>query len=316
MTEKDITIGISRCLLGQGVRFDGGHKKNNYATNILSNYFELKAICPEVESGMTIPRPTIHLRGSQDKPILVEVMKPENDHTEQMETFSKNKVKQLDNLSGFILKSKSPTCGMERVKIYQETPKQPLMGVGLFAKELMAHYPLLPVEEEGRLNDNTLRENFIERIFVYHRWNKIVTNQLTAKSLLNFHTEHKLTLLAHHQQTYRDLGKELADLKGKDIIAFSKDYITKFMKGMKNKANRKSHTNVLMHIQGYFKNVIDGDDKAELKDSIERYLNGQLPLIVPITLLKHHLRRHQDPYLLNQRYLFPYPEELMLRNHI
>lgn len=311
-----IKIGISRCLLGQAVRFDGSHQKNSYATGILSDYFELQGICPEVESGMSIPRPTIHLRGSQDKPILVEVMKPENDHTEQMETFSKNKVKQLGNLSGFILKSKSPTCGMERVKIYQETPKQPLMGVGLFAKELMAHYPLLPVEEEGRLNDNTLRENFIERIFVYHRWNKIVANQLTAKSLLNFHTEHKLTLLAHHQQTYRELGKEMADLKGKDINKFSKGYITKFMRGMKHKANRKSHTNVLMHIQGYFKDVIDGDDKAELKDSIERYLNGQLPLIVPITLLKHHLRRHQDPYLLNQRYLFPYPEELMLRNHI
>ena len=316
MIEKKIKIGISRCLLGQGVRFDGGHKNNSYATGVLSEHFSLMGICPEVESGMSIPRPTIHLRGDPEKPRLVEVLKPLNDHTIQLVTFSKDKVKELNTLSGFILKSKSPTCGMERVKVYQETPKQPLMGVGVFAKELIKQYPLLPIEEEGRLNDHKIRENFIERIFVYHRWNVLQAKGLTPKSLLNFHTEHKLTLLAHHQSTYRELGKELANLKNIEFDSFSREYINQFMAAMKNKASRKTHTNVLMHIQGYFKNLIDADDKAELKESIEQYLNGLLPLVVPITLLKHHLRKHREPYLLNQRYLFPYPEELMLRNHI
>lgn len=311
-----IKLGISRCLLGQKVRFDGGHKKFSYATELLETFFELKGICPEVESGMNIPRPTIRLVGEANSPKLVEVLKPENDHTDKMKKFSSEAVKQFSDYSGFILKSKSPSCGMERVKVYQEAPQQPLMGVGIFAKILLDAFPLMPIEEEGRLNDPTLRENFIERIFVYHRWQSTVSKDPSPKSLLDFHTEHKLTLLAHHQGTYRELGRLLADLKSVDIKDFVKTYIEQFMAAMKKTASRQTHTNVLMHIQGYFKDVIDADDKAELTQSIDRYRLGQLPLIVPITLLKHHLLKHPDEYLQKQRYLFPYPEELMLRNHI
>ena len=315
MSEK-IKIGISRCLMGQKVRFDGGHKKYHYATDLLEEFFELHGTCPEVESGMSIPRPTIRLVGKAENPRLVEVLHPENDHTENMQKFSKDAVKKMSDYSGFILKSKSPTCGMERVKVYQDVPQQPLMGAGMFANILMSTYPLMPVEEEGRLNDATIRENFIERVFVYHRWQSMVLPDPSPKKLLDFHSNHKLTLLAHHQATYRELGKELSDLKSKEMKVFIPAYIEKFMMGMKQKANRKSHTNVLMHIQGYFKEVIDADDKAELKMAIERYRLGQLPLIVPITLLKHHLLKNPDDYLQSQRYLFPYPADLMLRNHI
>lgn len=315
MTDK-IKIGISRCLLGQKVRFDGGHKQYHYATNLLEEFFELKGTCPEVESGMSIPRPTIRLIGEVDDPQLVEVMNPENEHTDSMKSFSIEAMKQFKDYSGFILKSKSPTCGMERVKVYQETPQQPKMGVGMFARVLLDTYPHMPVEEEGRLNDATIRENFIERAFVYNRWQSTVLKEPTAKSLLDFHSEHKLTLLAHHQGTYRELGRELGDLKSVNMETFINTYFEKFMTAMKQKATRKTHTNVLMHIQGYFKEVIGADDKAELVDAIERYRLGQLPLIVPVTLLKHHLLKHPDEYLQNQRYLFPYPAELMLRNHI
>ena len=311
-----IKLGISRCLLGQGVRFDGGHKKDAYVMQLLANYFSLEGVCPEVESGLPIPRPTIRLIGDPQSPKLVEVLKPEIEHTERLTTFSENKVKELDGLSGFILKSKSPTCGMERVKIYQETPKPPLQGRGLFAKALITRYPLMPIEEEGRLNDYGLRENFIERIFVYYRWQSLLKEGLTAKSLLAFHSTHKLTLLAHHQATYRELGKELADLKNIDMEVLAMSYIPRFMSAMKTVATRKNHTNVLMHVQGYFKEHIDADDKEELTQTIENYRLGLLPLIVPLTLLKHHLRKYPAPYLLEQHYLFPYPEEMMLRNHI
>lgn len=313
---KKINIGISRCLLGHKVRFDSGHKKYPYATELLSDFFNLVGVCPEVESGLGIPRPTIHLRGQPEAPRVVEVMNPENDHTDRLLKYSKEKVKAFANLSGFILKNKSPSCGMERVKVYQQAPEQPKMGVGIFAKALMEAYPLMPMEEEGRLNDPVLRENFIERIFIYYRWHTKVLTQLSAQTILDFHTEHKLILLAHHQQAYRDLGKQLADLKNKDIEHFAKIYFQQVMTAMKVKANRKSHTNVLMHIQGYFKLKIDAQDKQELSDAIERYRLAQVPLIVPITLLKHHLLKHPDEYLLKQRYLYPYPEELMLRNHI
>lgn len=302
--------------MGQKVRFDGGHKKYHYATELLSEFFDIEAICPEVESGLPIPRPTIHLRGDPESPSIVEVMNPQNEHTERLVNYSKEKVKGLDGLSGFILKNKSPTCGMERVKVYQEKPKQPKMGVGVFAKELIERYPLLPVEEEGRLNDPHIRENFVERVFVYHRWQTQVLSDPSSKSLLKFHTEHKLTLLAHHQEVYRELGRELSNLKDVNIDTYLHSYFSKFMSAMRKRANRKTHTNVLMHIQGYFKENIDGQDKAELKESIERYRDGQLPLVVPMTLLKHHLLKNPDEYLQTQRYLFPYPEELMLRNHI
>ena len=313
---RNIKVGISRCLMGKKVRYDGSHKQYHYATQVLNEFFELQLFCPEVESGMTIPRPTIHLQGSPESPEVVEVLNPHISHTERLVGFSQSKVLELGHLSGFILKNKSPTCGMERVKVYQEKPQPPKMGVGVFANALMKQYPLLPVEEEGRLNDPQLRENFIERIFVYYRWQIQVKAKPSAKALLDFHTEHKLTLLAHHQEAYRELGKMLANIKDIDLSTFLETYIEKFMNAMKQIANRKNHTNVLMHIQGYFKQQLDPQDKAELTQAIERYRIGHFPLIVPITLLKHHLMKHPDPYLQQQRYLFPYPEEMMLRNHI
>lgn len=311
-----IQLGISRCLLGQGVRFDGGHKKYGYATDLLAQYFEFIGICPEVESGLPIPRPTIRLVGEPDNPEVVEVKNQHISHTTRLKGFSEKKVKTLGKLSGFILKNKSPSCGMSRVKVYQPSPLQPKMGVGVFARALMDAFPQMPVEEEGRLNDPILRENFIERVFIYKRWQDLEQDGLTQEKLLAFHTAHKLILLAHHQGIYRQLGKFLACLKGKNLQDVANEYFPLFMKGMQKRATNKSHTNVLMHIQGYFKNNLDKMDKAELTETISRYQKGQVPLIVPMTLLKHHLLKHPDSYLQKQYYLFPYPEELMLRNRI
>jgi uncharacterized protein YbgA (DUF1722 family)/uncharacterized protein YbbK (DUF523 family) len=311
-----IKIGISHCLLGEPVRFDGGHKKHHYITGLLKGYFEFVPVCPEVESGMSVPRPTIHLRGNPNAPRLVEVLKPEIDHTDRLHNFSKENVKLYGRLSGFILKSKSPTCGFERVKVYQEKPAQPKLGQGIFARYLSEAYPLLPIEEEGRLNDFRLRENFIERVFSYHRFQTLMKEGGSAQAIIQFHTEHKLTLLAHSEKIYRELGKKLSNVKGVDLKKFAEEYITLFMTGMKKLTNIKTHANVLMHIQGYFKPHLDKADKAELSEAINNYRLGLVPLIVPIVLLKHYLRRFPDDYLLKQYYLFPYPEELMLRNHI
>ena len=311
-----ITLGISSCLLGEKVRCDGGHKKSDYVVNLLCDYFDFMPVCPEVDIGLGIPRPAIRVYGDKRNPRLVDAKNETIDYTDKMRHYSEQKVAEFDSVSGFILKSKSPTCGMERVKVYQGKGIQPKLGRGLFAEKLMSRYPLLPVEEEGRLNDYKLRENFIERVFIYHRWQRLVKNGLTAQSLIQFHTEHKLTLMAHHEVTYRNLGKKMANLKGANLSEFAEHYIDIFMQAMKKIATNKKHANVLMHLLGYFKKELSHDDKAELLHTIDEYRNYRLPLVVPVTLIKHYLRKYPDDYLTHQRYLFPYPEELMLRNHI
>ncbi|WED42731.1 YbgA family protein [Legionella cardiaca] len=313
---KSIIIGISHCLLGMPVRFNGGHKKDDYITDVLAHYFDFYPICPEVESGMGVPRPALHLEGDPKYPRLVEALNPQIDHTAKLQQFCQNRIKDLQHLSGFILKNKSPSCGWKNVKIYQSAPLPPKIGQGIFANFLEKYYPFLPIEEEGRLRDFRLRENFIERVFCYRRFQELTKNNLNKQSIVAFHTEHKLTLLAHNETIYRELGKKVADLKHIATEQFAHEYLALFMEGMKKIATLKTHSNVLQHIQGYFKEKIDAGDKAELHETIMAYQSGKVPLIVPVILIKHHLRRHPESYLLKQRYLFPYPEEMMLRNHI
>lgn len=311
-----IYIGVSSCILGEKVRFDGGHKKSTYVCGLLDSYFDFVSVCPEVGMGMGIPRPTIRLVGDPKFPRLVEVLKPSHDHTEGMLDYCQKKVTKLSHLSGFILKSKSPTCGLERVKVYQQEGQQPLMGQGLFAKTLTETYPLLPVEEDGRLNDFKLRENFIERLFIYHRWQTLQAAELNANALLQFHTLHKLTLLAHDEAIYRELGQLIANLKQRPLAEIADEYFKRLMQAMSVIATPKKHANVLMHSLGYLKTLIGSKDKQELLKAIDEYRLGRLPLIVPITLLKHHLMHHNVSYLQDQTYLNPYPQEMMLRNHI
>ncbi|RMX03397.1 DUF1722 domain-containing protein [Legionella jordanis] len=309
-------IGISSCLLGEKVRFDGGHKRDDYICSLLANYVKFLPICPEVAIGMGIPRPPVRLVGNPQNPRMIEINHPEKDYTSKMLEFAKESMVQLQYVSAYILKSKSPSCGWKRVKVYQSEGKQPQLSQGLYAKILEKTYPNLPIEEEGRLMDPRLRENFIERLFIYKEWQELLENGLNPSSLIAFHTRHKLSLLAHHPLSYSRLGRALSQLDKENFAILAEAYISELMQALKFIATPKKHANVLQHCFGYFKKVLPREDKEELLESIDNYRLGLIPLIVPITLLNHHLRHHAQPYLENQSYLAPYPAELMLRNHI
>jgi len=311
-----IRIGISSCLLGEEVRFDKGHKRDGFITGTLTRYFEFVPVCPEVAIGMGVPREPIRLVGEPESPRAVGVRSESLDVTEALAEYGRRMAGELDPLSGYVFKSGSPSCGMERVKIYAGKGPASKNGVGLYAREIMRAQPLLPVEEEGRLNDPVLRENFIERVFAYRRWQKVVEAGLTPAGLVAFHTAHKLSLMAHGAEPLRRLGRLVADAGRRSIGELSEEYIRGFMEAMKRRATRKRHANVLMHLMGYLKGRLESEDKAELRELIDAYRLGYVPLVVPITLLNHHFRRHPDPYVAGQVYLEPHPKELMLRNHV
>ena len=258
-------------------------------------------------------RPTVRLNGKRHAPDLVFVKDESHTLTEEMNSFAVEKVEKLSQLDGYILKKGSPTCGMERVKVYQGHGKPPKLGIGLFAKALIDRYPLLPIEEEGRLNDPVLRENFIERVFLYKKLKSLCAKP-SAKALVQFHTVHKFSLMSHSTEEYKKIGQIVSNIDKAKINEFCQQYMTQMMKAFKLKANKRKHTNVLQHIYGYLKDLIDELDRVEMREVIEQYRMGNLPLIVPITLLRHHVNRTQQEYIKDQVYLFPYPNELMLRN--
>ena len=315
-SERPIRVATSSCLLGEEVRFNGGHKHNGYLTRTLARYFELIPFCPEVAIGLGVPRPPIRLVSVDGHVRALGVADPSLDVTADLLEYGQTVASQLGDVSGYILKRASPSCGMERVKIYSSEGMPVDSGAGLYAQTIMQTLPLLPVEEEGRLMDPVLRENFIERVFVYHRWQSLCDSGMTAAKLVDFHTNHKFSLLAHDEASYRELGKIVAEAGSGDLPQLTEHYAMLLMTAMKKRATRKLHSNVLMHIMGFLKEKIDTDDKTELLDEIDKYRHGQIPLIVPVTLLKHHLRRYPDPYISRQFYLKPHPEELMLRNSL
>jgi len=312
-----IRVGISACLLGQEVRFDGGHKRDRYITDTLGKFFEWVPVCPEVEMGLGTPRETLRLEGDPQAPRLV-FAKTGEDQTDGMQAWANSRLGRLvrANLSGYILKSDSPSCGMKRVRVYRATGAPNKDGVGLFARALMDRFPLLPVEEEGRLHDLPLRENFVERVFSYRRWRELVAGGLTRGKLVAFHTAHKLLLLAHNPKHYTELGRLVAGAKGLSPRGLEARYGALFMAGLAVKATARKHTNVMQHILGYLKRDLDAREKTELLSVMADYHRGLVPLVVPLTLMKHHLARVAVPYLQDQVYLNPHPKELMLRNHV
>jgi uncharacterized protein YbgA (DUF1722 family)/uncharacterized protein YbbK (DUF523 family) len=315
--DEPIRLGISSCLLGAKVRFDGGHKQDRYLTDVLGEWFRWLPVCPELEIGLGVPRPSIHLVQGEPHPHLVEPKSGE-DLTERMEGYSRAKVEELGtrDLDGYILKRASPSCGMERVKVFGEGGMPSKEGVGVFARILMARWPLLPVEEEGRLNDPMLRERFIEHVFCRHRWRTLVRRGLTRRSLIAFHTAHKLLLRAHNEAGYGRLGRLVAAAgKVPDAELFAR-YEEEFNRVLQSRATRKRHANVLYHALGYLKEALDPFEKQEAVALIEDYRNELVPLVVPITLLRHHVAKHGIPYLKGQLYLEPHPRELMLRNRV
>ena len=312
---SELKIGVSSCLLGNEVRFDGGHKHDRYLTWTLSNYFTFVPVCPEVECGLSIPREAMRLTGDPEKPTLV-TNKTGINHTDRMINWAKKKVVELENesLCGFIFKNRSPSSGMERVKVYDKNNVPRSIGVGLFARAFMDHFPLLPVEEEGRLHDILLRENFIESIFVYKRWRDVVASA-SAAGLVDFHSRHKLLLMAHSEKHCRLMGKMIAQAGKLDLDELISQYQESLMAAMRLKPTIKKHVNVLMHMMGYFKKQISADEKQELLSVLNQFHEGIVPLIVPITLLNHYIRKFNEPYLNSQYYLNPHPLELKLRNH-
>lgn len=307
-----IRIGISACVLGDQVRYDGGHKRLPFASDELSRHFDFVKICPEQAIGMGVPRPTIRLVGNPDNPRLIGSTDSSLDVTDKMTAFARDTAATLDYISGYILCAKSPSCGMERVPVYSDKGDGlGKIGVGLFAKQLMAAQPLLPVEENGRLNDVHLRENFVLRVVAYSRWQTMMSDGLTAKRLQDFHRRHKFLLLAHNQAIYRELGPIVAEAG--DVNDLADRYIHKFMQAIRHPASIKNHTNTLMHIQGFFKEHLDADDKAQLSAVIKDYAAGLLPLLVPVEMLGMFLKKYQIDYLLDQYYFTPYPRDLKLR---
>ncbi len=314
--EGKIKLGISSCLLGNKVRFDGGHKFDPFLANILGQYADYVPVCPEVESGFPVPREAFRLVGDPDRPRLL-TRQSGLDATPQMERWIAGKLPQLEKagLCGFIFKSRSPSSGMERVKVYNDKGMAEKKGVGIFARALMDRLRLLPVEEEGRLQDIGLRENFIERIFAYRRWRELAAGGATAGKLVDFQRRHKYLLMAHSPEMTRRLGKLVAAAGTRPLSGILPEYEELLMTALKQKATVRKHVNVLQHMLGYFKKQLDDFDKREMLGLIEKYHQNLVPLIVPVTLLKHYIDKFQEPYLKDQYYLDPHPLELKLRNH-
>jgi uncharacterized protein YbgA (DUF1722 family)/uncharacterized protein YbbK (DUF523 family) len=312
---QKIRVGISSCLLGEEVRFDGGHKNNPYIVGTLGQYFEFTPFCPEVDIGLGTPREPIRLVVAEDGTRCVGTKTESLDVTDQLTVSADNQKSWQQDIFGYILKKDSPSCGMERVKQYRGGGVE-RTGVGVFAGRLMQNFPLLPVEEEGRLGDPVLRENFIQRVFIYQRWSRLCSEGISRAALTGFHARHKLILMSHDQNRARELGRELSESSSRDLQEYAGSYISNLMAILKIKATRGNHVNVLQHIQGYLKKQLAGDDKRELSDAIEQYRLGYLPLIVPVTLLRHHFMKYPDEYIDQSYYMCPYPNELMLLNSL
>ena len=311
-------IGVSACLLGDEVRFDGGHKRDSFLTEILSPHVEFVRVCPEVEVGMGTPRETLRLVRAAGGDIRMVTTRTAIDHTDAMKRWARRRLHQLEaeNLSGYILKKDSPSCGMERVKVVGGTGTPQRNGRGIFAEALMTAFPNLPIEEEGRLNDPLRRENFIERVFTYQRLRYFFTGRWTVAAVVALHAAHEMTLLAHAPAVYAELGRVVAAARSTPRDTLREQYESRFMRALAVVATTRRHTNVLRHMAGHLKTFLGNAARQELLESIDEYRRGLLPLLVPLTLIRHQVRTHGVACLANQTYLDPHPRELMLRNHV
>jgi len=315
--DEPIRIGISSCLLGEEVRFDGGHKRDSFLVDTFGRWVEWVPVCPEVEIGLGTPRPTMRLE-RRGPTIRLITLKTGEDHTGAMTAFSRRRADQLaqEDLVGYVLKKDSPSCGTERVKVYDQHGTPARSGVGLYAEALEARFPLLPVEEEGRLSDPRLRDNFVERVFAYRRLRTFFSGRWTIGGLVTFHTAHKLLIMSHSTVAYQNLGRLVAAARTLGRATLRERYERGFMEALRSIATPRRHANVLQHMIGHFRAKLDPASRQELVSCADEYRRGLLPLIVPIALIRHHVRAQGVDYLAGQLYLEPHPKELMLRNHV
>lgn len=311
-----IRIGVSSCLLGQQVRHDGGHKRSRFITDVLARYLQFEPVCPELAIGLGVPREPIRLQGRPEAPRAVGTRTPERDVTGALDDYGTAQARHLQGISGYLFKSKSPSCGMERVKLYDSNGVPSNTGRGIYAAAIMRALPLLPTEEEGRLNDPALRENFLERLFAYRRWQELLENGPSAAALVDFHTRHKLMLLAHSRRRLTELGRLVARAGSAPAGELADRYGREFMAALAEPAPRTGHADVLHHLQGYLKRALAAEDRRELAAIIDDYRRARVPLIVPVTLMRHHFRRHPDAYVARQFYLTWAPADLGLWNQV
>ncbi|MFH1071657.1 MAG: DUF523 and DUF1722 domain-containing protein [Candidatus Glassbacteria bacterium] len=315
--EDKLRIGIATCLLGEKVRYDGGHKYDPFLVETLGRWVEYVPVCPEYECGLGVPREALRLVGDPENPRLMTI-RTGIDLTGRMKQWGRKRLKELEaeRLCGYIFKSRSPSSGLERIKVYAEKGVPSNQGMGLWARMFTAHFPALPVQDEGRLHDPALRENFIERIFVMKRWREMNAEGRSLGALVDFHTRHKLLVMSHSVEGYRRLGKLVAAGKGKPSKELFAEYLDGLSEALKLRSTLRKNRNVLNHLLGYFKKELSADEKFELLEVIESYALGHVPLIVPMTLVNHYVRKYGQPYLEKQYYLNPHPLELKLRNHV
>ncbi len=317
MNDNEIRIGVSACLLGDKVRYDGGHKHKRLLTDVIGEFLTLVKVCPEAEVGMGIPRETVHLEGPPEAQRMVGTRSGE-DWTVRMNTYARKRVRELDDddLCGFVFKKSSPSCGVWRVKLFNEHGMPHPQGRGLFAAEYLKRNPLMPVEEEGRLNDARLRENFLERVFAFHRLKTLFAGRWKRGDVVAFHAREKYLLMAHSTKHYKELGRLVARIKEFTPAAFRDEYMPLFMEAMAVKTTVRKHVNALQHVAGHLRGVIGEEQRARIRAVIGDYKAGIVPLVVPMTLLQHYIDVHAIPYVSDQMYLNPHPKELMLRNHV
>ncbi len=316
MTEK-IKIGISSCLLGNNVRWNGGHKRDGYLTDTLGQYVKWVPVCPEIEIGLGVPRETLRLMGDPENPRLI-TTKTGIDHTARMKKWAKDRLDALagENLCGFIFKCDSPSSGMVRVKVYSEKGMPQKKGVGIFARAFMDRFPLIPVEDDGRLRNPSIRENFIDQLFALKRWRENRGRRSCVGNVVDFHTRNKLVLMAHSPKHLKEMGALVARGKKLDCGALYGSYETLLLEALRLKTTVKKNYNVLQHVMGYFRKQLTPDEKQELMEVMDHYKQALVPLVVPLTLLRHYVRKYDQPYLREQTWLNPHPTDLKLHNHV
>ena len=316
--DNKIKIGVSSCLIGEKVRWNGDHKQNHFVREILANYFEYVSVCPEMEVGMGVPRETVALYGNLEKSRMIS-KKTQTDWTRPMNNYIKDRLKSLtqDDLCGYIFKSKSPSCGLGRIPVYSEFGSNKVRhGSGMFAQAFTKAFPIVPTEDEGRLNDPRIRENFIVKVFSFSRLKDLFQIKFSIGELVRFHTQQKFLLLAHSRKHYDELGQLVAKPKSLTRQALKEKYGNIFMEALTFKATPKKNTDVLLHMMGFLKKILSKGEKEDILATIQDYRKGLLPLIVPVTLIRHQVKKHKIEYLKDQAYLNPHPKELMLRNHV
>ncbi|MBJ7536867.1 YbgA family protein [Marinomonas transparens] len=315
--DHKIPVGISACLLGDNVRYNGGHSRSDYCDKDLSDYFDYQKFCPEVAAGFGTPRPTLRLEGDPNQPRMVFTKQTDKDVSATFMATSNAYLENLAHLDGYIVMKNSPSCGLERIKVYQENGHPHMQrSAGLFTKALLQRYPLLPIEEDGRLNDPALRENFLLRVFAHHDFRHTVGDTPSMKDLIAFHSRYKYLVMAHSQPTYRLLGRMLSGSDPRPVLALKDAYFETLMMTLSTPAKRKNHCNVLMHLVGYLKRSVDASVRNDILDVVEQYRRGEVNLATPMTLLHHYLKHYGSKYIKEQSYFAPYPTPLGIRNRV